>query len=136
MKKAKDGVQAALDAQKKRRADVQAASDKRKAEAMSKRAAAGLPTGSSKIKVTKAPATGSDIRKYMKPEDPILKNVKQNAQIKSGNEYYQKLANPVKKAGGKRKVARTASAAIEGPKRELPSVSAPKPAGIQKLRVR
>jgi len=39
MKKAQNGVQAALDAQKKRRADAQAASDKRRAEAMDKRKA-------------------------------------------------------------------------------------------------
>jgi len=69
MKKAQNGVQAAIDAQKKKRDAIQAKADARKESAMSPRRAAGLPASPAPAK-SKRNTTSYD---YMEYADPIRK---------------------------------------------------------------
>lgn len=106
-----------------------------------------------KTQYTKAPAKGSDIRKYMNagtnpktglgspvmkgPVKPGSRSAASVTQQKSNDAYYSKLANPTGKkastpAKAKAKVVRTATPAITAPKREMPSgISKPSVPGIQ-----
>lgn len=134
MKKAQNGVTEAIKAQKEKRAAIQAKSDARKEKAMAPRRAKGLPASKPKSNVTKAPAKGSDVTKYMKKEDPIKKNVQRNTQIKSANEYYDKLAGnkkkttPVKKAIDRSSVAAPIKSSVN---RTVPSgMSKPSSPGV------
>jgi hypothetical protein len=132
MKKAQDGVTEAIKKQKEKRAAMYARADAKKESEISKRRAKGLPT-SKKTQVTKAPAKGSDVTKYMKKEDPIKKNVQRNTQIKSANEYYDKLAgNKKKTAPVKKPIDRSSIAAPikASTSRAMPSMSKPSTPGV------
>jgi hypothetical protein len=125
MKKAQNGVQAAIDAQKKKRDAIQAKADARKESAMAPRRAAGLPASPKKGKTTLPAGTGS-MNKYM------------NAGTNPAGSTKVSNSSPAPKkstgAGNKRKVVRTASAAVSAPKREMPSMSMSKPSapGVSK----
>jgi hypothetical protein len=121
MKKAQNGVQAAIDAQKKKRDAIQAKSDARKEAAMAPRRAAGLPATPKKGKTT-LPAGEGSMKKYM------------NAGTDPSGSTKASTPAPKKSTGeSKRKIARTASVAVSGPKREMPSgMSKPSVPGVSK----
>lgn len=102
---------------------------------------ANAPKGTGDIMSTmeknKGKSFGPSTSSSKGPVKPGGKAAPNPAQQKSADDYYTKLAGGAKKpaSGGapKRKVTRTASAAISAPKREMPSMSLSKPStpGIQ-----
>ena len=116
---------AAVDAQKKRNAEIQARYDKRVDDANDKRRAAGLPAGKRRtvqeVKIESKPSKANkDYRLYSEREI---------------DNYTPTSREPEKKrTPSKRKVVRTASAAVSAPKREMPGMTMSKPStpGIQK----
>lgn len=125
MKTEKEKFDAAVKAQKEKRAAIQAASDARKEKAMAPRRAKGLPASSKKGK-TSLPAGEGSINKYM------TAGVSPVSGGKSPFTSPKSTPKPSSGSGaGKRKVTRTASVAVSGPKREMPSgMSKPSTPGV------
>jgi hypothetical protein len=129
MKKAQDGVQAAIQKQKEKRAAIQAASDARKEKAMAPRRAKGLPA-TPKTGKTTLPAGEGSMKKYMNAGTNPFGSTK--GPVKVGGKPDAPAPKKTSGAGGgKKKVVRTASAAIAAPKREMPSgMSKPSAPGV------
>jgi hypothetical protein len=130
MKKAQNGVQAAIDAQKKKRDAIQAKADARKESAMAPRRAAGLPASPKKSQqvatINSKPSKATqDYRRYSEREiDNYTPTSREPEKRKSAG-------------SSARKVTRTAAATISLPKREMSSLiqerkSPIKTSGIQK----
>lgn len=127
MKKAQDGVQAAIQKQKEKRAAIQAASDARKEKAMAPRRAKGLPA-TPKTGKTTLPAGEGSMKKYMNAGTNPFGSTK--GPVKVGGKPDAPASAPKKTGsagGGKRKVARTAAVAITAPKMKTSAIGPAKP---------
>jgi hypothetical protein len=145
MKKAQNGAKtptdkektdAAIKAQKAKRDAAYAAEEARRAKNLEANRRARLPLAEqaalkAKTKTTTLPAGSGSMRKYMNAGTNPFGSTK--GPVKVGGKTDSPAPKKSGSGGGKRKVTRTASAAVSAPKREMPSMmSKPSVPGVSK----